>query len=751
MALLAERERQLREVTDQSLGFLEELQRVRDVAREREALQGRVRELEQVLDLTRWKLREAGGVVATAPTAGDGVQGSTLQLVWWGPGSAEQAVACRRKAPELLVAWVGTPVEFDAVPRELRTVDGIEWIVHKDARTPAQCWNLAMVAGRADFVLLASAGAELARHDAASFVAACSVPSLAIASPVLTEGGLRTLGCNDPSGLLDLHGVPFQAGSSAPVVVAFPSARAFVVRRAAFERLGCFQEDLLGEAALWEFVHRARSRGHSVGALVGTELHCTVAGPSADTAAQLERLLVLASWHPDRLSAAFARSDSLWQVDKPALLDLLRRVFARMPASDPAAHRALVEQVATGIVEHTVGSEVVARLVRDRRIRFLESLDTVQHEGLEAQRLAALERARAEEHGSWTEALERYFGDISIGIQVRTFLAARLRDVLEHGQAREAQLLDAVRQHEVARSDVAQALDAQVQRMAQLGAETARAAEAHAQQVAQLGVQVERTSVELAHSQGLVEQLREDLALARGQLAQSADALGELKTQAALTTEELARERSLLSVKVEELARERARSAALAGQLAAAQQNFSALEAALAQKAAALDAAAVQRVSDLEAAAAQRAEDARQARATQLALQQELQRAAQREEELRRAVLRRDEDLAALCHSAGADVTTDTRRLQELVAGLQMDSRMLAAVLQASGSSDATALMRSIRELHESQEATRALLGEREHWIRLLLQELVRRRFNLRKRALAPHEIAFLTRPGNPS
>ncbi|MEY3162505.1 MAG: hypothetical protein RIT25_2499, partial [Planctomycetota bacterium] len=72
VAQLAERERQLRELTDQSLGFLEELQQVRDVARERDDLQNKLRELEQVLEITRWKLREAGGVFAAdgQPAAG---------------------------------------------------------------------------------------------------------------------------------------------------------------------------------------------------------------------------------------------------------------------------------------------------------------------------------------------------------------------------------------------------------------------------------------------------------------------------------------------------------------------------------------------------------------------------------------------------------------------------------------------------------------------------------------------------------
>ncbi len=690
-AQLAERERQLRELTDQSLGFLEELQRVRDVARERDALQNRLRELEQVLELARLKLREAGGVFGgeAQPT---GSNASSLQVVWCGGGAAASAVACRREHPKLKVCWVGTPSEFDAVSPTDRSLPGIEWIVHKDARTPAQCWNLAMVAARSEFVLLAGPGQRIVEHDAGGVAALAANASLALAGPVLRDGSGETMGCEDPTGLLELRSLPLDRAAPAGHALPYPSARAFVLRRAAFERLGTFQEDLLGGAALTEYVHRARARGHTIGGMHATVLQGHAPESRAAETEQLERLLVLASWHPERLALAFSRSESLWRVDKPALLDLLRRIFARMPATDPAAHRALVEQVATGIVEHTVGSEAVARLVRERRIRFLESLDTVQHEGLESQRVAALARARGEESCSWVEALERYFGDIGIGIQVRTFLAARLHDVLDHGEAREAQLLEAIRQHESARAEIA------------------RAAESHAQHAAQVGSQLERASIELAHAQGQVAQLREDveelradLARTREQLEQTATALGEARSHANLLGEELARERG--------------------------------------------------KITQLEAESALLREDgmARSSRATELAVElqqvrRDLEQARLREEELRRGLLRRDEDLGALCQAAGVDVTTDTRRLQEVVTGLQMDSRMLATVLQAAGAPDATALLRGLRELHESLDAARAETLEREQWITLLLAEVVR--WRLVPRQLLPHEREFLAARG---
>lgn len=726
VAQLAERERQLRELTDQSLGFLEELQQVRDVARERDALQHRLRELEQVLEITRWKLREAGGVFGAGGQQAAGTS-ARLQVAWHGAGSAAAAVACSKEHPELHVCWVGTPADFDAVPAADRGVAGIEWIVHKDARTPAQCWNLAMVAARSEFVLLAGPGVRFVKHDAKAMAQMAAGASLALGCPLVREGATQLVGCEDPTGLLEVRGLAHDAGAPAGHAVPYPSARAFVLRRAAFERLGTFQEDLLGSAALWEYVHRARARGHSIGALQGTVLQVEPGEQQAAEAEQLERLLVLASWHPERLALAFARADSLWRVDKPALLDLLRRVFARMPATDPAAHRALVEQVATGIVEHTVGSEVVARLVRDRRIRYLESLDTVQHDGLEAQRVAALERARAEDACSWTEALERYFADISIGIQVRTFLAARLRDVLDHGQARESQLLEAIRQHEAAR------------------AETARAAEAQAQHAAQLGSQLERTTVELAHAQGQVAQLRDDLekhrqdlAHMREQLEQSAAAHGEARSQASLLGEELVRERARLAQLEAEGAAMRAEGSAAAARAAALAAELQQLQAVEQQLRRQLEQAQQQ-------AEVQRLELAQAALRDQV-LRKELDQAAQREDELRRGIIRRDEDLAALCQSAGADVTTDTRRLQELVAGLQMDSRMLATVLQAAGAADATALMRAMRDLQESVDGARAEVGEREKWIALLLAEVVR--WRLVPRALLPHESEFLARQG---
>lgn len=713
--MLAERERQLRELTDQSLGFLEELQEVRDVARERDALQNRLRELEQVLEITRWKLREAGGVFGGG-AAQAGADKALLQVVWHGAASTAVALACSREHPELLVSWVGTPADYETVPAADRAVAGVEWIVHKDARTPAQCWNLAMVAARADLVMLAGPGVRFVRHDAAAMARVVASASLALACPLVQHGAQELVGCEDPTGLLELRDLARDAGAPAGHAVPYPSVRAFALRRAAFERLGTFQEDLLGSAALWEYVHRARARGHSVQALTGTVLQVDAVEPATADSEQLERLLVLASWHPERLAQAFARSDSLWRVDKPSLLDLVRRVFGRMPASDPVAHRVFVEQLATGIVEHTVGSEVVARLLRDRRIRFLETLDTVQHEGLEEQRVSALERARSEESCSWTEALERYFADISIGIQVRTFLAARLRDLQEHGQVRESQLLEAVRQQEAAR------------------AEHAQAAEVHARHASQLASNLERTTVDLAHAQGQVtqlredvEKLREDLARTREQLERSGASLSEARAQASLLGEELVRERE--------------RVVQMAGEAATMRDDGIAQAARLGDLAAELH--------RVQASEQQLRHQLDQAALRDQLIRRELDQAAQRGDELQRGIIRRDEDLAALCQSAGADATTDTRRLQELVAGLQMDSRMLATILHAAGATDATALMRAIRELQESVDGARAEVGERDKWIALLLAEVVR--WRLVPRSLLPHEREFLARQGTGS
>ena len=152
---LADRERQLRDLTEQALGFLEELAESRRLNAKREDLVTRIGELERALGDARQRLLHAGGCVVDPP--GADAEKVPLAVAFWGSEAFADAAACSAFCSEVPVLWVGLPasVPGKSKPGKLRPV------VHRDARSEAQCWNLAMAATAAEYVLLLGPGARL--------------------------------------------------------------------------------------------------------------------------------------------------------------------------------------------------------------------------------------------------------------------------------------------------------------------------------------------------------------------------------------------------------------------------------------------------------------------------------------------------------------------------------------------------------------------------------------------------------------
>src|SRR5262245_35852392 len=129
---LADRERQLRDLTEQALGFLEELAESRRLNADRDQLAGRISELERALTDARQRLLHAGGCVVGPPERG--TKKALLAVAFWGSEAYADAAACSAFCSEVPVVWVGLPT---AVPGKGKA-GTLQTVVHRDAHTEAQ-------------------------------------------------------------------------------------------------------------------------------------------------------------------------------------------------------------------------------------------------------------------------------------------------------------------------------------------------------------------------------------------------------------------------------------------------------------------------------------------------------------------------------------------------------------------------------------------------------------------------------------
>lgn len=450
---LADRERQLRDLTEQSLGFLEELAEARRLNADRDRLAERIGELERQLADLRRRLLHAGGSAPTAPQ-GDGARAPSLAVAFWGEGSLAAAREHHAACGDAAVVWVGPP---SAVPADF-VHDSIRTVVHRDAATPAQCWNLALAATDADAVLLVAPGLVPAGPPTLPDGLAANCALLA---PRVDADDEASIGCVEADALLRLVPRPLpEPLAETPTPVPWAAPAAFVVRRAAYERIGAFDESLLGSASLLDWTLRARRANFEV---LGTDA-TSVRGEARallDDAHDRERLFVLALHRPEQVAQGLADLDALWQMAPNELAAYLAAILARLPAGDLAAQRSVLDRISIGLVQNSLPGAQVCALVQSSRVALLRSCIDAGVQ-LSGELEAALHRAESQLVTPAAAAFEALGRDIALCRSAATATARTLEQTRaerrEIDQQRHAQSARADRA-EGARATTAQQLE----------------------------------------------------------------------------------------------------------------------------------------------------------------------------------------------------------------------------------------------------------------------------------------------------
>jgi hypothetical protein len=691
---LADRERQLRDLTEQSLGFLEELAEARRLNGDRERLAERIGELERLVADARRRLQHAGGCAPPKRSAKG--RPAALEVVFWGEGSLAAAAASRSACGDVPIRWVGPP---GAVPADLAQA-GIAMVVHRDANTPAQCWNLGLAGSDAEQVLFVGPGGRLLAPPAALTAVP---PNVALLAPCVERDGAAAIGCVEFDSLLRL--VPRAAPDPlplAPFPVPWAAPEAFIVRRAVYERIGAFDEGLLGSASLLDFTLRARRGNFEVlGAptlRVVTAAGAVAPAPSAD---DRERLLVLAQHRPDHVGRALADLDELWRLGTAELSAYVAALLARLPAGDLATRSELLERLAVGLVQHALPAAQVCALVQSSRVALLRScLDAGLVNGDEL--AAALQRAEGQPVTPVAQAFEALGRDVAL---CRAAAAATAR-TLEQTRT-ERREIDAQRHAQAARAERAEGARATTAQQLEQVQTWLREAQAELKQVQERRAVAER---ELAEARQAAQRGAEDgrrLQQERQQLQQQVERLQQERQQLQQQVERLQQERQQQQQQIERLQQEGRR---LTGQVD-------------------------------EARALAQASDARLA--AQLQSHRELEGEFLATDRSLRGLREHVAELARIVGLAGGG---DRDNLLNRLRFLQQESENFARTLRQARASDEHALLANLERLALQLADSERTLRERERWIAVLLQEVTSRR--LFPRPLQDHERAFLDRVG---
>lgn len=727
---LAVRERQLRDLTEQSLGFLEELAEARRLNGEREQLAARIGELERTLADCKRRLRTAGGL-APAPVTGKkrASKGTpAIEIVFHGSGSRAAAVAAAA-ATDMPVFWIGLPDQMAAD----EGLAGVTPIVNRDARTLAQCWNIGMAATTAEVVLLLGPGASV--HGA--FAVPTDLPAnAAILCPRIDRAGGSHLGC-DADAELRLRPRVAADGGESWIPAPWASADAFLLRRAAFERIGTFDEALLGEAALADYTLRARKANFDVFGLPTAAVAAGEITPP-DALAERERLVLLATHRPDRLARALATAPLLWDLGPGEAPAFLAQLLGRLPTGEGLPEqRALIESVALGMVQHALPAARSIALVQDVRTTLLRGFADAGTVAGREQFEGALRRAETQVPDDLPAAVDALAADVAASRAAAAGTARALEqasgELREIDQQRHAQS-DRAERAEGARQHTQQQLDQVQQWLREARKETQDVVESRALALAK---------IEELHD--VIRRLNEDgkqreksLLAEVQQVEQRAKAEVQQAEQRAKTEVQLAAQQAEQRAKTQLEQGER-RSAEV---LQRAQAELAACRQGL-QEAERRAADATQRAQ---------AEVAARAEAERLLLQR-LDAALAQHRELEREYLATDSDLRSLREQLGLMARVlgivegaAPSTLQQRLAVVHEQSLELAKTLRASGAPDAAALLKRLDDLGLRLAESEKVLREREAWIGVLLQEVSQRR--LFPRPLQAHEQAFVERTG---
>ncbi|MSR39786.1 MAG: hypothetical protein EXS02_13225 [Planctomycetes bacterium] len=421
LRVVAEKERQLQDLTDQSIGFLEKLGESQRQIGEQTKLLTRLDDLQRALTDARQRLR---GASSYAPFAADDPAApvTPLEIVCFGPDTANSALAYA--AAGIKLTWIGPPQTFTAHQKHKTS---LRILTHREARTPAQCWNLAMASTQGEAVLFIGAGIQLDR--ALQSPDAATNSNAALLCPTIQCDEERTLGCAETDSLLHLRALPAPPPNGESTDIPFPSAQAFLLRRPAFERIGMFDEGLISVAALLDYACRARNHNFAViGApdLVLTRLSgCNAVAEASDN----ERLQVLARYRPEMIGRALADAPTLWQQEPTAIAGLLRELIAAIPnRQDAATLRQVMEQVACGMVEHAQPSRRIVRLIQTIRIELLRALSGTDVAFERELASASLFTAEREVPTSVAASFALLAQDLALDLRMRTFLLGNLQE-----------------------------------------------------------------------------------------------------------------------------------------------------------------------------------------------------------------------------------------------------------------------------------------------------------------------------------
>ncbi|HEU4419047.1 MAG TPA: hypothetical protein VFT55_08920 [Planctomycetota bacterium] len=511
---LAERERQLRDLTEQALGFLEELAESRRLNANREDLVTRIGELERSLGDARHRLLHAGGCVVDPP--GADAEKAPLAVVFWGSETFADASACSAFCSEVPVLWVGLPA---SVPGKGKA-GKLQTVVHRDARSEAQCWNLAMAATAAQYVLLLGPGAALL-HEPSPPEAEPS--NAAVLCPRIERNKSFEIGCEESDDVLRLR--PRLVAGDGIEAVPWPAAQAFVVRRAAFDRVGLFDESLVGPAVLLDYTLRARRQNFEVFALPGLEVAAGAQATSPESPTdQRMRLSLLAAHRPSKLGKALAETRLLWTLGTEAP-GFLAQLLAQLPAGELADQRSVLDQICVGLIATAMPSHEVARRVSAARAELLRAFagaDLPAGKDELAARLRDCEAPRSPPEAAF-EGLAR---DIALCARLAADAATTARQVRAELQAldvdRHAHMARA-EQSEGARSTAQAQLD-QVQRwLVDARQELQQSHEARHE----VGQRLDHAHSELARSQQQLAQARGELERLQQQLQAASQAHDE--------------------------------------------------------------------------------------------------------------------------------------------------------------------------------------------------------------------------------
>lgn len=771
---LADRDRQLAELTEHSLRILDELAVARQQPASQAALQQRVAALEGALADARARMR-TGSRALLAPGVQD-AGAATFDVVLWGFG-AEPTKQVAGSTAEL--AFEATTVLMGRQHRAESFVEAARagWtVLESSCARPAHYWNEAMAATTRDVVVFLVAGTAMAAEDVRRLAEAARCVGVAASSPMLTCGGDSTMGRSE-QGILEIRPMPFSA-EVASALRPFASPEAFALSRAVFEAVGPFDQDLSTEVALAEWVMRAAGQSLRVVGVADAKARATAPLVAESAAvAESDRLTVLARHRPHQLMVAALASEALWQADADSVGTTLRAVMQRLPRAQEfkAAIDILVHQAQTVASYKRIAPvmrERIAALCSELQLppdalstdsawpSLIERATSViasmrqQASSAESARQDA-ERARRERDASAERfaAAERELKDGMLArsgtidslrneLLERERAIASLRQEVGHRQgeaqrcidhlAEQQQLIldlqeqagrDALERERLA--DIESRWQASTALVQQLQAALAEATRAAADVDAR---HAERYGVEL-------RELRERTAAEIGALQRRAAELESLRSHSA-AREAAARQDNQRDAQALESALQRASAAEERADVAeAAAQAAAARAIGLEARIRAAEARVIELEDSLEEAKVAIAQEQTLAAARSERQDEALRRVETRETAASAKAARLEDELEA----SGAKNAGLGRKLEQLESALSSLRQQLAAAQQETRNVDA----KRNAAVGRAEDALR-VLEEREAWIGLLLQEVRQRRWA--PRDLLQHEKEFLAR-----